>query len=808
MRIAVRFHLPAGSETGLVQSQDLRHAVMLVAGILALLTLWVCVVLCAPVVAWAGGCPNEALRSELNSSQLPECRAYELVSPPLKNGWNAAVTSADGSRVLLESFGSFVGSRQILPSSFYDVGREEGVGWLTAPVVESSELENDSLRSLLAVNTGLTEGLFEDRPLSSPFLDERNIYAQVLPGDRPVEVGPIFSRPVLERYVGRVLDSASSSSASGSLKHVVFEIPGASPASRSGTEASELWPGDTTVDNTGPANSEQGFVSLYEYDGREQASPTLVGVDNEGKLISQCGVALGYPLGGEFSARRSPDVYNVVSESSSGVARVFFTAASAVEGPSGDLHHCTGSGSGEGPPADELFAREAVPSGDGVERHTIGISVPSREDCFSCDVTEVSKAVFQGASADGSKVVFLSDEQLLPSAEGENLYEYNFDGAPGGRVVLVAANMGEEQGANLQGVVRLSEDGSHLYFVSKSRIAHVVRGGDCSSDLSLAELEAEKEVAAEEEVGIAVGEGARCRPKLGENNLYLYDTKTGKTAFVGTLSPVDSKIWQQEDERPADATPDGRVLVFSSSADLTVGDTSGVAQVFEYDAQTEALTRISVGQDGFNDNGNTSQYPARIAAQFYSETEDPAPQLSSVSDDGSMVVFESDDALTPQALEGFPNVYEYHGGVVSLISDGQDRSSTGLAGVDGSGQDIFFLTADALVPQDGDTQRDVYDARVDGGFAPSSGRAECEGEACQGSPSPVPVFGAPASVTVAGESAPTTARGSSSARVAPVVKAKPKSKKCPKSDVRRGGRCIRKPKPKARKAVTDRRHTR
>jgi hypothetical protein len=48
-----------------------------------------------------------------------------------------------------------------------------------------------------------------------------------------------------------------------------------------------------------------------------------------------------------------------------------------------------------------------------------------------------------------------------------------------------------------------------------------------------------------------------------------------------------------------------------------------------------------------------------------------------------------------------------------------------------TGSDIFFSTHTRLVGQDTDSLRDVYDARVGGGF-PAPSEHPCFGEACQG----------------------------------------------------------------------------
>jgi hypothetical protein len=730
--------------------------------------------LAVPVVA--GACPNET--SPGFRSYLPDCRAYELVSPAYTEGFPVETAepigiSEDGEELHVISLGSF--SEPDNTSFFGETYRVERgtTEWKASPL--GASFFTFPHYTIEGMSTNFEGSLVF---ASVPGESLTGVYFAPTDGN-PTLVGPGGPLGVREsglRYVG----------ASDELHNALLS----DNSPRAGKE-DRLWPGDTTVG--------EGEPSLYEYEGIGNFEPRLVGVSNEERLekaavkegrphineaanlISNCGTSLG--------SAGQKDAYNAVSESGT---TVFFTAEA-----------------GEGcstPGVNELYARI---NGE----RTLAISEPTHplvqgsgsgpEECNPACATALHEpAEFRGASEDGSKVFFLTSQPLLNSDEDSDtdLYEAEIEGQGVGehprigRLIQVSHNPNPGQAAEVQGVARVSEDGSHVYFVAEGRLTSEPRGGGkvgvdeglgaegvCLASLNQAEraeeAKAEEQEAKEEEVIF----GARCRPKKDSENLYVYERDAlyphGHTAFVATLLGSDGADWLEEDARPVQATPDGRFLVFQSAADLTADEErrAEAGQVFEYDAETGALVRVSQGEDGYNEDGNTAVYSATIPIQYreYSIPERHFNHLA-VSEDGSRVFFSSPEALTPQAqaLNGVcissrngscvsyaENIYEYHGGQISLISDGHDDLSVNnnpvgnLIGTDESGKDAFFTTADRLVPQDTNVQAAIYDAREDGGFPAAEEPVPCSGDSCQGAASEPPSLLAPMTSAVAAEGA-------------------------------------------------------
>jgi hypothetical protein len=666
-------------------------------------------------------CDNEANVGRRN--YMTDCRAYEMVTPPYTGGAavrSLSAISLDGSSMIGTSFGGFAGiennelKSSLLGAGVYRFSRGADFGWFAEALTPPASIVSHT--EYLGASTDLSRTLwgFIESPQpptneSPPEKELLNVAGRYLLVVQLREPGlPVRFEPVgPEDSPSEIIPEENFTFAGGSsdLGHILYTIK---------AEDNATWPGDTT---------REGRPSLYEYSGTGQTEPSLVGVLNEGKLggnthknegavlISECGTLLG----------SAGDKYNAIAKSGNAVV---FTALRCAPGPA----------------ANQIYARLA-------EETTVSISQPSHpllqgagdglNECNAvCEGATPKNATFVGASEDGSDVFFTTSQPLLNGDEngigtGNDLYEAKLVAGRLAELTQVSHDANAGEAAGVLGVARVADSGRRVYFVAQGVLAP----------------------------NNARGEG----PTSGAPNLYTYDTVEKLLQYIGTLSSGDSSDWSAVDShRPFEVSADGRFAAFLSQAQLTGSEnTSTVAQLFEYDAQTEHLARVSIGQQsadgyvcpstgiretGYNCNGNTSD-PAdvpRMATPSFQLNDTQTMEASnlSVTNDGR-VFFASLDALVPQALEGSKNIFEYSAGNVYLVDAGVDSTmeaaafgepGTGegrLVSTDKSGADVFFGAVGSLLPQDTDPQLTIYDAREGGGFAKQGSVSSCDGATCR-----------------------------------------------------------------------------
>lgn len=188
-------------------------------------------------------------------------------------------------------------------------------------------------------------------------------------------------------------------------------------------------------------------------------------------------------------------------------------------------------------------------------------------------------------------------------------------------------------------------------------------------------------------------------------------------------------------------TPDGRILVYESYT------SEGHIEIYRYDTTSgQPPTCISCGASPATSDSEFVHAPTEFgSARVY-----PMNEVANLSDDGQRVVFESLDALVPQDVNGVRDVYEWSSGSLHLISTGQSAQPSLLFAVSPSGNDIFLETGEKLVGEGQEPGRfAVYDARVGGGLASQQGSQPltCVGRACQGEPAGQPSLTTPGSAS-------------------------------------------------------------
>jgi hypothetical protein len=700
---------------------------------------------------------------------LPEGRVYEKVSPLFKGGFGVNKTLAvepGGEAVAFQSVGVFAGAPNAQFGSSYQAFRSAS-GWSTVALAPPSSIA--PFASLSGFSPSLGASLWELYPGTQNHNPGKVLqFAAHASGAPDTAAGFDLLGPALTSADGRPVDKNHTdvSAFSADLCHVVVET------------LSPLLPG--------AANSEQDYDVSAGCHG-ESSYTRFVALNSAGGLLAP-GPCTPH-VGG----------FNAVSRDGSDI---FFLA--------GDPENCRLS---------QVFVRVG-----GVR--TLEVSKPLA-GCAGGEVPCPSwgsrpAARLWGASEDGSRVFFTTAAPLDPAHDldaGNDLYMARV-GCPGEasgceagqRVVTGLTQISHDphagQAADVQGVVSIAPDGSRVYFVARAVLS---------------------------EAANQQGQAALA----GADNLYVYDSATGQTAFVGDLCsgpqlsgavaaascPADLEEEVVGEERRDDvglweagshafaqtAGADGRFLVFSTFARLLgagpLADGDDAQDVYRYDAQTGQLLRVSLGEGGADANGNRNdgeaivgqldELPARAAD---ARVRPPANQLASqehnvfaraASEDGSRIVFSTLEPLSPHAENGQFDVYEWHDGVVSLVSCGCSTGPDREPVITPSGRDLFFTSSAALVPEDTDGALDVYDARLGGGFAPVEAPVQrCEGDACQGPlTNPAPLLVPGSAVQTPGEDLIADQSGAP-IHPKPPVTAKPTHRKCAKKK-RRSPRCKR-----------------
>jgi hypothetical protein len=244
-------------------------------------------------------------------------------------------------------------------------------------------------------------------------------------------------------------------------------------------------------------------------------------------------------------------------------------------------------------------------------------------------------------------------------------------------------------------------------------------------------------------------------PAATAGHLNIYVLRGGTIRFVADLPPESGK---QAGLSSAEArlSANGEVLIFPSTPGrtLTADTASADIELYRYDDSDGSLECVSCRR------GDITTSKAQVGFKL--------------SSDGSTVVFATEEPLVGSDLNESNDVYEWRNGKVGLVSDGQSKGARpSVGGVSSDGGDIFFsVVQPGLTGFERDGLRNVYDARINGGFVPPSPPARCSGDSCQGPLQSAPPLESPASATFHG-------RGNVG---------KPR---CRKGKVRRHGHCVR-----------------
>jgi hypothetical protein len=654
-----------------------------------------------------GECPNQALRTGF-ASLLPNCRAYEQVTPVDKGG------------LYIEGFADMVGAAPDGSAVTYISGLGSGF-----PASGGGRQETTTFLASSAGGSWSSQRLFppEQYGEKAGFLgasgNMRFVLVEagnVVPGKSPAIKPGLFLIDTVTQAVTQIVPYQSEAPEDG----VTFAYDAIS------NDGSRVF-FESQIQLTEEAAP--GWDNLYMWD-RATGDTSLVGLlpSTEGGNA---------PPAGSFAG-----AYAWYDEETTkgGTFKDLYVEAVNAASSDGDQIYFTAGGTGQ------IYLRRGLAGSTPV---TVKVSKANEgvEDPIVEEAGEEFPAAFQEATPDGSRAFFISSQKLTADAStgpsdvfGKDLYRYD---EQEGKLVDITGNRESATNPNgmvVEGLLGASTDGSSGYFAAKG----AVDGGTAGKN-NIYRFEEDGPGHFTLTFVATTDEGALCNNPSGARNWAPSSYCGPKIAdYVGKSSRV---------------TSNGQTLVFTKDANI-----------YDYNAASEEVTCISCLSTEAPSAGEAELTAGFFNAnQFAIPNVLPAPRLTeNVSADGTRVFFQTPNSLVAEDANGTPNcgflidnpligkkrplcvdVYEWeapgapggsctkaevNGGCLYLLSTGKSNEASYFLDASSDGRSVFIATTDQLVPVDRDDLYDVYNVRVDGGIASQHvlPGVPCTDESCRG----------------------------------------------------------------------------
>jgi hypothetical protein len=362
-------------------------------------------------------------------------------------------------------------------------------------------------------------------------------------------------------------------------------------------------------------------------------------------------------------------------------------------------------------------------------------------DSVTYDVSQGHAVDYVGMTPDGSKVFFTSTEQLTAEDKdtSADLYMWSEAGEKAGHPLTLISKGDNEGNAGEPG----NSDACASPWTVKCGVATYSdfhysqlkggKGGNGLSDNSIAADNGDIYFYSPEQLEGTHG-------VLGEHN--LYDYRDGRVDYVATFSSESSCTGEGNGEACSDGpiarmqvSPEDTHAAFITASKLTSYENAGHLEMYSYAPAAGSLVCDSCNPDG--------QPPT---ADVY------ASQDGLFMTDDGRTFFSTEESLVPRDTNEGEDVYEYSGGRPQLISTGTGtvhltgttlattEEVPGLVGVSADGTDVYFSTYDTLLSEDHNGSfLKFYDARSGGGFPQPTPVPPCAAaEECHGAGSSAP----------------------------------------------------------------------